>query len=136
LVGVLNGGTNGTTKLLGNGLDFTGRLGGDGVLESLSGRALGLQVVEDGGALSVGGELVTNGLQVGESTVQGGLEALDVAGDANSVGEGELGTAGDGGSTAQGAGLDLLGCAGDTGGLSGIGLYSRVEVLEVRCNLG
>jgi len=45
LVGVLDGGTNGTTELSSNGLDFRWGLSGDGVLEGLGGNSLGLEVV-------------------------------------------------------------------------------------------
>jgi len=73
---------------LSNGLGLGWSLGGDGVLESLSRLSLGVELFKDGAALTVGGELVTNGLQVTESGVQGGLEALDVAGDTDGVSEG------------------------------------------------
>jgi len=86
--------------------------------------------------LAVAGKLITNGLQVREGTIQSGLEALNVAGDANGVSDGEVWTGGDGGSTADGATLDLLSSACDSTGFSRIGLDGRVKVLEVRGDLG
>jgi len=121
---------------LGNSLGLSWSLGGDGVLEGLSGDTLGLEVVEDGGALAVAGKLVSNRLQVRESGVQGGLESLDVAGDSNGVGEGELRSRRDLASTGGGGGLDLLGGRDELAGISRVGLDGGVKVLEVRCDGG